>query len=60
MDQRESTRYTIDAADLANGVIEAITNLQHEEELNYAKREIKILRPEFLAEFISSYTNLVR
>jgi hypothetical protein len=45
---------------LANGVIEAITNLQHEEELNYAKREIKILRPEFLAEFISSYTNLVR
>ena len=49
-----------DAADLANGVIEAVTNLQHEEELNYAKREIKILRPEYLAEFISAYTNLVR
>jgi hypothetical protein len=49
-----------DAADLANGDIEAVTNFQYEEELNYEKREIKLLRPEYLAEFISSYTNLVR
>ena len=49
-----------DAADLANGLIEEVSNLQYEEELNHKKREIKILRPEHLYEFISLYTNLVR
>lgn len=49
-----------DAADLANGLIEEVTNLQYEEELNHSKREIKILKPEFLYEFISLYTNLAK
>lgn len=49
-----------DAADLSNGVIEAVTNLQHEEELNHKKRQIKVLKPQFLYEFISLYSNLVK
>lgn len=49
-----------DAADLANGVIVAVSNYQYEEELNFSKREIKILKPEYLSEFIALYTNLVR
>lgn len=49
-----------DAADLANGDIEEVTNLQYEEETNNKKRQIKVLRPEHLYEFISLYTSLVR
>lgn len=48
-----------DAADLANGDIEAITNIQYEEELNDSKREIKILNPKFLTEFVSNYMTLI-
>jgi hypothetical protein len=48
-----------DAADLANGNIEEVTNIQYEEELNNGKREIKILDPKYLAEFVSAYSNLI-
>lgn len=49
----------LDEVDLANGVIEEVTNLQYEEELNNLKREIKILDKKYLAEFVSTYANLI-
>lgn len=48
-----------DAADLANGLIEEISNIQYEEELNNNKREIKILESKYLTEFVSNYRALV-
>lgn len=48
-----------DGADLANGDIEAVTNIQYEEELNNAKREINILNPKYLTEFVSNYASLI-
>lgn len=48
-----------DAADLANGVIEEVTNLQYEEELNNSKREIKMLEPKYLGEFVTLYSSLI-
>lgn len=48
-----------DAADLANGDIEEVTNIQYEEELNNNKREIKMLDPKYLAEFVSLYSNMI-
>ena len=48
-----------DAADLANGDIEEVTNIQYEEELNDSKREIKMLDPKYLAEFVSIYSSLI-
>lgn len=48
-----------DAADLANGDIEEVSNLQYEEELNDAKREINILNPKYLTEFVSNYASLI-
>lgn len=48
-----------DAADLANGDIEEVTNIQYEEELNNGKREIKMLDPKYLAEFVTIYSNLI-
>lgn len=48
-----------DAADLANGDIEEVTNLQYEEELNNSKREIKMLEPKYLGEFVSLYSSMI-
>jgi hypothetical protein len=48
-----------DAADLASGDIEEVTNIQYEEELNNSKREIQMLDPKYLAEFVSIYSNLI-
>ena len=48
-----------DAEDIANGDIEEITNIAHEEELNDAKREIKILDPKYLADFVSIYSSMI-
>jgi hypothetical protein len=48
-----------DAADLANGDIEEVTNIQYEEELNDAKREINILEPKYLTEFVTNYMTLI-
>lgn len=36
-----------------------ITNLQYEEKLNDAKREIKMLRPEFLTYFVNKFQTLI-
>lgn len=47
------------SADLTNGVIEEVTNLQYEEELNNSKREIKMLEPKYLGEFVSLYSSLI-
>jgi len=49
-----------DAQKLASGEIEEVTNMQYEEELNNKKREIQVLRPEHLYEFVSLYTSLVK
>jgi hypothetical protein len=49
-----------DAEKLASEDIEEVTNIQYEEEMNNKKREIKVLRPEHLYEFVSLYTSLVK
>jgi len=48
-----------DAADLANGVIEVVTNYQYEDELNDKKREIKMLESKYLGEFVSIYAGMI-
>lgn len=48
-----------DAADLANGDIEEVTNIQHEEELNDSKRQIKMLESKYLGEFVSIYSSMI-
>lgn len=48
-----------DEADLANGVIEAVSNYQYEEQLNNKKREIKMLESKYLAEFVSIYAGMI-
>lgn len=48
-----------DSGDLADGTIEEVTNIQYEEELNDSKREIKILDPKFLSEFVTNYMTLI-
>jgi hypothetical protein len=45
--------------DLANGVIEAISNYQYEEQLNNGKREIKMLESKYLGEFVSIYAGMI-
>ena len=37
----------------------AVTNIEYERQLNEQKREVKILRPELLAEFITQYRQLI-
>lgn len=49
----------LDEADLADGVIEEVTNIQYEEELNDSKREIKMLEPKYLGEFVSLYSSMI-
>ena len=49
--------YTEEA--LASGEIILVSNYQYEEELNNAKREIKMLDPKYLAEFVSLYSSLI-
>tara|TARA_Y100000389_G_scaffold203909_1_gene254055 strand:- start:7241 stop:7747 length:507 start_codon:yes stop_codon:yes gene_type:complete len=48
-----------DSAKILDGTIEAVSNLDHEIELNEDKRQIFVLKPEFLSEFISSYKDLM-
>lgn len=45
---------------LAQGVIEPVTNYEHELEVNEAKRSIKVLDPQFLAEFVSDLQHQIR
>lgn len=48
-----------DAAAITAGTIEAVSNLDYELQLNEEKRQIFVLKPEFLAEFIVSYKSLM-
>lgn len=48
-----------DATDIANGDVVVVSNYQYEEELNNTKREIKMLDPKYLAEFVSLYSSLI-
>jgi len=48
-----------DADAITDGTIEAVSNLDYELQLNEEKRQIFVLKPEFLAEFIVSYKSLM-
>jgi hypothetical protein len=48
-----------DAANITNGTIEAVSNLDYELQVNEEKRQIFVLKPEFLANFIVSYKSLM-
>lgn len=48
-----------DVDNITDGTIEAVSNLDYEITLNNAKRQIYVLKPEFLAQFIVSYKNLM-
>jgi len=48
-----------DADAITAGTIEAVSNLDYELQLNEEKRQIFVLKPEFLAEFIVSYKSLM-
>ncbi len=47
------------STDIANGPAVVVSNYEYEEELNNSKREIKMLEPKYLAEFVSLYSNLI-
>lgn len=58
-DVTEEIYVDYNAADLASGKIESVTNYKYEEELNDDKRQIYLLKPEFLGEFVTDYKNLM-
>lgn len=43
----------------AEGTKSEITNIEYEEKLNDAKREIKMLRPQYLAYYVSKFQTLI-
>jgi hypothetical protein len=47
-----------DATGIADGSIIPVTNFNYEYELNQEKRQIKVLRPEFVKPFITQYKKL--
>ena len=49
--------YDVDA--IAAGTIEAVSNLDFEISENEKKRQIYVLKPEFLAQFVTSYKSLM-
>jgi hypothetical protein len=57
----DENKYIVDfdAADLANGDIEEVTNLIYETELNESKREIKILPPKYIGSFEAMYKSMI-
>lgn len=48
-----------DAAKLANGEISIVTNYDYENEENESKRQIFILKNEYLKDFVSNYKKLI-
>lgn len=44
---------------LGLGIIEPITNIEYEQELNENKRHIKVLNPQFLNEFVNDFQHQV-
>ena len=52
-------RVDYDAAGISNGSIEAVSNIDYEIDANEKKRQIFILRNEFLAGFINKYKSLM-
>jgi len=48
-----------DAAKIVSGEYVAISNYQYELELNENKRQISILSPDYLKEFVTQYTKLM-
>jgi len=47
-----------DEAGVANGTIIEVTNYDYEYSLNQEKRQIKILRPKFVGDFVAQYKRL--
>lgn len=58
----EDTNIIVDynASDLANGVIEEVTNYAYEESLNDDKRQIFLLRNEYVQQFTMQYKKLIQ
>jgi hypothetical protein len=48
-----------DPAKILSGEIQAVSNYDHELELNQAKRQIFILKKDFLAQFVKNYQKLM-
>lgn len=49
-----------DAADLSNGVIEAVSNYNYEMQLNEQKRFIKIIKPNLVTGFVRQYVDAMK
>lgn len=58
-DVTEEIYVDYNAADLASGKIESITNYKYEEELNDDKRQIYLLKPKYVGEIVNSYKRLI-
>lgn len=48
-----------DAAKLAAGTIQSVSNYAHEEQVNESKKQIFLLKPEFVKQFIATYKKLM-
>jgi hypothetical protein len=48
-----------DSAKVADGTHVGITNFDYEIEVNESKRQIELIKPEFLKDFITTYTKLM-
>ena len=49
----------LDETKLSEGTIESVSNYAYEEEVNDSKRQIFLLQPEYLKQFITSYKKLM-
>lgn len=48
-----------DASDLASGVMQEVSNYNYELALNESKRQIYLLKPQYLGEFLNTYKRLM-
>ena len=48
-----------DSAKVASGIHMPVTNFDYEIGINESKRQIKLIKPEFIKDFITSYTKLM-
>lgn len=58
-DVTEEIYVDYNASDLATGKIESVTNYKYEEELNDDKRQIYLLKPQYVEDVIVSYKRLM-
>ena len=58
-DVTEEIYVDYNASDLATGKIESVTNYKYEEELNDDKRQMYLLKPQYVEDVIVSYKRLM-